>query len=1085
MQQAKVDEYPVVSERNLLERIYYYHGLFCAKHPGFIIFICGVLIFLCSGPIITYLPLTVKIPSEWNETTSLNGSNSEKPNWLKEKPAAFIQQVIVTILIEPVNNTLILPYGIQEAFKPVFKIVHVLNEHKHTDRNKKRVKLSDLCFLIRHRDSILLGEDGNILPKKGCLQISPASLWKDVTSFQNDKNILGKIYGKPSKNIVSLKENIFGVPLRSIGLFPLAVNETCLVIRYAVTTVLRDHNPSFTKSLKKFLLEKFPQFCTMKSDSDSHTIVHIHYEGDNIIEIYHLCFTYFMVFIYLVFSVSKIEMVKSKLGLAFSAVVTVVASLSMAAGLCIFFGMVPSVSSSEIFPYLVIIIGLENILVITRSIVSTHPCLPVPIRVAEGLSREGRSITLNLTTELLLLLCGYLTFVPGVQEFCMVGGVGVLTDFFLQIVFFATVLSIDLGRLEHPTQSPHIQIPVPSLPPTDPSDKKPSTPDEPEGPGLRNWRDVFTYFYNPMKIFSLRQDLPRRLNFAYFWARTRIVQRGIMIFAIIYLLYITSTTIIYKDEYPTKVLASSGSLQDLANTANEEKLSEDSPNVFPCKKSLKTEGLWRNLSRQHWPELLDLYGVNVMDRYISVLPPINLQYKVENLHIRDPLSRDSENISKFYQDISKDLRWTSHSYAVELAGFVKILYLITAIFMIVLVYLIYQLLSTRPRYHKVKKFKPNAKSIMLLTSPIFLDGHQQNIECVDCSDNVIVSSCLEGSVRVWDSKTTECISVVERKCHSSRKFGRCIVGKTLLLWDVQMAILRFGTSSKSALVFFMKMILVELRQFDMFHGAKFVISRLNGFLEFIDLGDRFSENSSNSSSMPSMRKKMHSNPSSWKTIMNSVSNDHFPSHSCRAHGKTISVISVCKDLVISGSVDNLLKVFRSQTGVCLFTLRGHTTPVTALTTEFDGNAAISGSADGEIRSWSLISGESNRFAPKHSTSIVAIVSTPSRIATLDITEMLCVWDRFTRNHLQCLTQFPGGCLGITPLSNDIVVCVGKDTMVVVGLIQGHILRVVELEQRYDRILINHVLKCDENSVVCDYGEKLVLLTFHESENKNS
>ncbi len=39
---------------------------------------------------------------------------------------------------------------------------------------------------------------------------------------------------------------------------------------------------------------------------------------------------------------------------------------------------------SEIFPYLVIIIGLENILVITRSIVSTHPCRPVPERVAEG-----------------------------------------------------------------------------------------------------------------------------------------------------------------------------------------------------------------------------------------------------------------------------------------------------------------------------------------------------------------------------------------------------------------------------------------------------------------------------------------------------------------------------------------------------------------------------------------------------------------------------------------------------------------------------------------------------------------------------
>lgn len=201
-----------------------------------------------------------------------------------------------------------------------------------------------------------------------------------------------------------------------------------------------------------------------------------------------------------------------------------------------------------------------------------------------------------------------------------------------------------------------------------------------------------------------------------------------------------------EDEYPTKATAND-SLQDLATTANGENLSEDSLKFFPCKNSMKTEGLWRNLSRQHWPELLDLYGVNAMDRYvpgeclycllsmtlhlhhvfrfryISVLPPINLQYRVEDLHIQDPSSHDSENISKFYQDIRKDLRLTSHSYAVELVGFVKILYLITAIFIIVLVYLIYQLLSTRPR-HKVKN------SVMLLTSPKFLDGHQQVIACV-------------------------------------------------------------------------------------------------------------------------------------------------------------------------------------------------------------------------------------------------------------------------------------------------------------------------------------------------------------------
>lgn len=114
-------------------------------------------------------------------------------------------------------------------------------------------------------------------------------------------------------------------------------------------------------------------------------------------------------------------------------------------------------------------------------------------------------------------------------------------------------------------------------------------------------------------------------------------------------------------------------------------------------------------------------------RYISVLPPINLQYKVDNLYNLDPVSHDNESISKYYQDFSKDLRRTSLNYAVELAGFVKILYLITGIFIIVTVYLIYQLLSARPRPPKFRKFKPNPKSIVLLTYPIFLDGHRKVI----------------------------------------------------------------------------------------------------------------------------------------------------------------------------------------------------------------------------------------------------------------------------------------------------------------------------------------------------------------------
>lgn len=43
-----------------------------------------------------------------------------------------------------------------------------------------------------------------------------------------------------------------------------------------------------------------------------------------------------------------------------------------------------SVSSREIFPYLVVVIGLENVLVLTKSVVSTPVDLEVKLRIAQG-----------------------------------------------------------------------------------------------------------------------------------------------------------------------------------------------------------------------------------------------------------------------------------------------------------------------------------------------------------------------------------------------------------------------------------------------------------------------------------------------------------------------------------------------------------------------------------------------------------------------------------------------------------------------------------------------------------------------------
>ena len=88
----------------------------------------------------------------------------------------------------------------------------------------------------------------------------------------------------------------------------------------------------------------------------------------------------------------------------------------------------------EIFPFLVIFIGVENVLVLIKAVTSTSIYLDVNVRVAEGkrlgatarwysyatlrglgLSKEGFALTKNLLSELALFTVGYFTYQPVMQ----------------------------------------------------------------------------------------------------------------------------------------------------------------------------------------------------------------------------------------------------------------------------------------------------------------------------------------------------------------------------------------------------------------------------------------------------------------------------------------------------------------------------------------------------------------------------------------------------------------------------------------------------------------------------------------------
>ncbi|KAG0308235.1 hypothetical protein BGZ98_008576 [Dissophora globulifera] len=161
-----------------------------------------------------------------------------------------------------------------------------------------------------------------------------------------------------------------------------------------------------------------------------------------------LAMAYFVMFLYISLSVGRVDLVKSKYGLGIAAVATVFVSLLMSIGLCSVFGVTLTLMPWEILPFMIIVVGVENINILVHAVVETSMDLPVRERVGRGLGSVGVSITLTLVAELSLLIVGAMTTIPAVQEFCTFAIAAVIMDYLLQMTFFITVISIDIRRLE-------------------------------------------------------------------------------------------------------------------------------------------------------------------------------------------------------------------------------------------------------------------------------------------------------------------------------------------------------------------------------------------------------------------------------------------------------------------------------------------------------------------------------------------------------------------------------------------------------------------------------------------------------------
>uniref|UniRef100_A0A8C3B8C4 Sterol regulatory element-binding protein cleavage-activating protein n=1 Tax=Cairina moschata TaxID=8855 RepID=A0A8C3B8C4_CAIMO len=788
--------------RERISRAFYSHGLLCASYPIPIILFTGLCILACCYPLLK-LPLPGTGPVEYStpvkdyfppspDPVSQQGDLGERPDWYVGAPVAYIQQIFVKATVSPWQKNFLAVDVFRSPLSRVFQLVEEIRNHALRDSSGVK-SLEEVCLQVT---DLLPGlkKLRNLLPEHGCLLLSPGNFWQnDRERFNADPDIIKTIHQHEPKTLqtsATLKDLLFGLPGKYSGV---NLYNRKRVVSYTVTLGLQRYDSRFLSSLRSRLKLLHPSpNCTLREEN----IVHVHFKEEiGIAELIPLVTTYIILFAYIYFSTRKIDMVKSKWGLALAAVVTVLSSLLMSVGLCTLFGLTPTLNGGEIFPYLVVVIGLENVLVLTKSVVSTPVDLEVKLRIAQGLSNESWSIMKNMATELGIILIGYFTLVPAIQEFCLFAVVGLVSDFFLQMFFFTTVLSIDIRRMELADLNKRLPAEA-CLPPAKAVSRSQRYERQ---PALRP-ATPHTITLQPSSFRNLR--LPKRLRVIYFFARTRLAQRLIMAGTVIWIgilvytdpaglrTYLTSQLL----ENQTQQREQKSGLDSLSRLqANQHSWAQGPEGKGNGQTELGTEAevtwgaedeeIWRKLSFRHWPSLFSYYNITLAKRYISILPaiPVTLYLNPqEALEVRHPqeanryhpfLASSGAKLGAAAQPDQASPKLQGHRdvtlYKVAALG------LASGIILVLLLFCLYKVFCPK-NYgqnglaHSRRKrgdlpcddygYSPPETEIV----PLVLRGHLMDIECLASDGMLLVSCCLVGQIRVWDAQTGDCLTVIPK-----------------------------------------------------------------------------------------------------------------------------------------------------------------------------------------------------------------------------------------------------------------------------------------------------------------------------------
>ncbi|KAF7846442.1 hypothetical protein BT93_L4372 [Corymbia citriodora subsp. variegata] len=161
-----------------------------------------------------------------------------------------------------------------------------------------------------------------------------------------------------------------------------------------------------------------------------------------------LALAYGSIALYVTLSLRRLKAFHSRFGLVVTALTQMTTSILASFTICGLLKINLAQIPQEAYPFVVLIIGLENIFRLINAVLAYPPEMMNTQRIANGIGDIGHASVASAAQNLLILWLLSLVVSPGVAAFCAFAAVALLFDYFFLMTFFVAVLNVDIRRLE-------------------------------------------------------------------------------------------------------------------------------------------------------------------------------------------------------------------------------------------------------------------------------------------------------------------------------------------------------------------------------------------------------------------------------------------------------------------------------------------------------------------------------------------------------------------------------------------------------------------------------------------------------------